>query len=500
MRKDKIIIKWPFKKEERVKLSWISDPYKYNNKWMIDTYFDGECGKRKITLDWAVIHLLVKDKYYIDGDLNSSEDGSDTYIEEIKLRKDNVNYSEKDWGIWHDGNKIKTKAKSFTFFKKNSLYVIPIYEIIRAVLAPNRFLLNRIVGVDSLENYFTYEINDDELNIYFTGLYNKRFLKDSEINQISWLITNDEILSMFSQVGWNLLKEGQIKFDFLFKYLDLRVKVQKCKNHMKVVEILGVNKKRINIDKVNIYHPSLEEVISSDQIKKRKYIGKGIEGKAEIDNSAGGATNSFDEVNNQIIQKYIKLPKIQKVKSGRKSQRKGEDVNTKKCLINNDSLRTVADEGGQALLKGLEFSSLDKISIKGELENFIEMLKQLKKEPNVDNVEIIVGELPGYRAFSTLSDGETRRKYAIGKIAMIDGTERSIIDIEREGRALSILVLKVQDKIYWKWIYSKLLYGVVNESGVWSNKVIDQICKMGIIVERKKHIKVLKSFSDYLGV
>jgi hypothetical protein len=44
-------------------------------------------------------------------------------------------------------------------------------------------------------------------------------------------------------------------------------------------------------------------------------------------------------------------------------------------LINNDSLRTVADEGGQALLKGLEFSSLDKISIKGELENFIEMLK-----------------------------------------------------------------------------------------------------------------------------
>lgn len=77
------------------------------------------------------------------------------------------------------------------------------------------------------------------------------------------------------------------------------------------------------------------------------------------------------------------------MKSGRKSQRKGEDVNTKKCLINNDSLRTVADEGGQALLKGLEFSSLDKTSIKGELENFIEMLKQLEKEPNVDNVEII---------------------------------------------------------------------------------------------------------------
>ncbi|MFX0549533.1 Tn7-like element transposition protein TnsE [Hathewaya histolytica] len=488
MRKDKITIKWPFKKGERVKLSWISEPYKYNNKWMVDTYFDGECGKRKITLDWAVIHLLVKDKYYIDDDLNSSEDGSDTYIEEIKLRKDNIKYSEWDWQIWCGGNKIKTKAKSFTFFKKNSLYVVPIYEIIRAVLAPNRFLLNRIVGVDSLENYFTYEINHDELNIYFTGLYNKRLLRDSEINQISWLITNDEILSMFSQVGWNLLKQGQIKFDFLFKYLDLRVKLQKCKNHMKVVEILGVNNKRINIDKVNIYHPSLEESISSDQVKKRKYIGKGIEGKAEIDNSAGGATNSFDEVKNQITQEYIRLPKIQKVKSERKSQRKKEDVNTKKYLIDNGSLRTVADEGGQSLLKGLEFSSLDKVSIKGELETFIEMLKQLEKEQEVAHVEIIVGELPGYRAFSTLSDGETRRKYAIGKITMVDGTERSLIDIEREGRALSILVLNAQGNVNWKWIYSKLIYGVVNESGVWSNEFINFIHNFGVVTYRIRHV------------
>lgn len=119
------------------------------------------------------------------------------------------------------------------------------------------------------------------------------------------------------------------------------------------------------------------------------------------------------------------------------------------------------------------------------------MLKQLKKEPNVDNVEIIVGELPGYRAFSTLSDGETRRKYAIGKITMIDGSERSIIDIEREGRSLSILVLKVQDKVNWKWIYSKLIYGVVNESRVWSNKDIEDIINIGIIIERKRHGKVI---------
>jgi len=117
------------------------------------------------------------------------------------------------------------------------------------------------------------------------------------------------------------------------------------------------------------------------------------------------------------------------------------------------------------------------------------MLKRLEKEQEVDNVEIIVGELPGYKAFSTLSDGETRRKYAIGRITMVDGAERSIIDIEREGRALSMLILKAQGKVNWKWLYSKLLYGVVNESGVWSNNDIDEINNIGIVIERRRHGK-----------
>lgn len=83
---------------------------------------------------------------------------------------------------------------------------------------------------------------------------------------------------------------------------------------------------------------------------------------------------------------------------------------------------------------------------------------------------------------------------------MIDGSERSIIDIEREGRALSILVLDAQNNVNWKWVYSKLLYGVVNESGVWSKKVIDGVRDSGIILERRKHVKVLKSLIRELFV
>lgn len=64
---------WPFKKGEKVQLIWIGDPFKENNKWVIDTYFyDGKITK-KVIQDWANIHFLSIDKYYVDGDLNSGE-------------------------------------------------------------------------------------------------------------------------------------------------------------------------------------------------------------------------------------------------------------------------------------------------------------------------------------------------------------------------------------------------------------------------------------------
>ncbi|MEG0308347.1 MAG: hypothetical protein RR636_10410 [Clostridium sp.] len=48
MKKEVVKIKdWPFNKGEKVKLTWISEPYKYNNKWVIDTYFHGESGRKK---------------------------------------------------------------------------------------------------------------------------------------------------------------------------------------------------------------------------------------------------------------------------------------------------------------------------------------------------------------------------------------------------------------------------------------------------------------------
>ncbi|GAA0752042.1 Tn7-like element transposition protein TnsE [Clostridium sartagoforme] len=173
-------------------------------------------------------------------------------------------------------------------------------------------------------------------------------------------------------------------------------------------------------------------------------------------------------------------------------RRDKEDENTKKYVSEDRGLRTTADSGGEELLKGLEFSSISGIKEKGELEEFVEVLKLLEKKHDIRSVDIIIGELPEGRIgkrFSRLKDGITKRRYAIGKLTMLSGREYSLIEVEREDKALSMLLLKSNSEVKWEWVYSKLLLQLVEESGKWSNKVIEKLETEGVDVYRNKHIK-----------
>lgn len=501
MGRDKVNIKpWPFQKKERAKLIWIDEPIKEKSKWMIKAYFDGEKTTEEITLDWVYLPLLVKDKTYIDGDLNNAQYDNRVVIKNIQIDKSKVKYDERSWVVWGKSRNCSVKSKCFNFYLNGKLHVVPICEIIRGILAPNRFLLNRIVEMDTLENYFTYDIEDGKLNIHFNSLYSSELLAANKINHLAWILTNDEIITMFSKIGYELRKNGSIKFDFLFRNLNIKAKVIEHEKYVQVVEIVGVLKKRINAAEINIYHPSLEETMESDEVKKRKYVGKDFNGSVQADTTAAGTTNKFDEINTSMEHQYIRLPKINKLKTGQKVKRAKEGSNTKIFIKDSGNLRSVADEGGQGIIKGLEFSSIDKVEVKGELESFINMMKSFREKPEVVNVEVFIGELPGYRTFAKLSDGITRRKYGIGKVTMIDGEEKSFIDVERENRSLSMLVLTAKGKVNWKWIYNRLLYGVINESGVWSNDIIDKVIRMGIKVNRKRHKKYFVEKGKVLNI
>lgn len=493
MSREAVIIKnWPFGKGEKVKLTWIGEPFKQNNKWMVYAYFKGASATRRIILDWASIHFLSVEKYYMDGNLNNGEAIQNAEVIDINLNGIKVEYKEKDWEIWGTGFKEKTKSKTFNFLKNGVLYTIPIIEVIRAVLAPNKFMLNRILEMDTFESYFTYEMEDGKLEIHFTSEYEPKLLKSEKINHLAWILTNISVLRMFNSVGQGVWEIDELKFDFLLDRFNIRARVEKKDKFIRILEIICLNKKRINAEEINVFHPSLEESISSNDTKKRKYVSNNGNGDRELDSDTDGSTKESDEINTFMINhEYERIPKINKKKTGRKITRSTEDRNTKTYVLDNDKLRTTADSGGEEIIRGLEFINVTPIEVKGELKEFIKILMLLEKRNDIKSINIIAGDLPegavGKR-FSKLCDGITKRRYIIGQIVMSSGKEFSLIEIEREDKALSMLLLEMNRKIEYKSIYSLLLLGLVNKSGNWSNNKIEKIEANGTKVYRIKHI------------
>lgn len=488
MSKEAVIIKnWPFGKWEKVKLTWIGEPFKQNNKCMVYAYFKGASATR-IILDWASIHFLSVEKYYTDGNLNNGEAIQNAEVIDINLDGIKAEYKEKDWEIWGTGFKEKTKSKTFNFLKNGVLYTIPIVEVIRAVLAPNKFMLNRILEMDTFESYFTYEMKDGKLDIHFTPEYEPKLLKSEKINHLAWILTNISVLRMFNSVGQGVWEMDKLKFDFLLDRFNIRARVEKKDKFIRILEIISLNKKGINAEEINVFHPSLEESISSNDTKKRKYVSNNGKGDRELDSDTDGSTKESDKINTFMINhEYERIPKINKKKTGRKIIRSREDKNTKTYVLDNENFRTTADTGGENILRGIEFTNLVEIKEKGELWGFIEMLKLIEQIETVKSVDIIIDNLPDWKKFSKLNDGVTRRKYAIGKITMVDDRVNCLIEVEREDKALSMLILKSNNLVNWIKVFNMIITGLVNESGKWSKKIIAIVQKQNIIIIRKKH-------------
>lgn len=483
---------WPFEKGKKAKLIWIGELFKWNNKWVLDTYFnDGESTKR-IIQDWANLYFLSIDKYYIDGDLNSGEiiayEGVMQTIE-INLSGITPKYNETEWYILK--SKYRSKSKTFSFWKHNVLYTIPIIEIVRAVLAPNTFMLNAILYNDAWEDYFTYELEDRKLKIDFTNQYKRSYLKNEYYNHLAWMISNEEILKMCNNIGFNMFSKRKLSFDFNMPNLCITARVEKNKHGFTVMEILKVNQKEINIYELKVYHPSFEERKKSNEAKLRTYTY--LNNKSDdrtIDSGIDGAKNYDERINNElIIQEYINIPIVKKEKEGSQNLRTKEDNNTQKYVLDDDNSRTLSSEGGMKKASGIEASSVDETIIPTELSRFIYDLKELEELDWIAKIDIRIVMLPLGRKFSYLNNGVDRRKCLIVEILKINGDICGILEVQREDKLLSTIILKGKLKNTLSFAYEELLNGLVYESGKWSNEIIEKLMRGNVMIKRKRHSK-----------
>ncbi|MDK2804150.1 MAG: hypothetical protein PWR23_1154 [Peptostreptococcaceae bacterium] len=473
-------------------------PYKLDNKWVLDVYFKCDRLIEKITVDWATIHFLAFGRYYSNGNFNSSQIHKNAIIKDINLNKIKFIINKDCLDVTYE--EIKTDI--FVGYKNGIEYRIPALEIIRAVIATNRFLLNRIVELDSLAKYFIYKY-DEKNNLYidFFDEYERKLLSSDFVRHLAWIITNENILKMFNQLGQNLWLEGNIKYDFLFKEFDIKARVHEDRKVVRILEITEFKNKKINAEKIYIRSKYINELYRSKEPKLRKYKNLNeIEDKI-LDSKIDGAYKNESDFINTLDTKHIYSGdvKINRMKRNKKILRTKEDENTKTHEVENDNLRTTADTGGLDKAKALEYESIEEVNVNGELEEFIEIMRLLKNNQNIEDVKITINDLPeGKRGkkFSKLQDSKTNRQYVVGKVIMKNRKEYSLLEVEREEKSLSMLLLHSVETIDWTSICFKLTLGLVNKNGTWDSSSLKKLEMKGVYSKRIRHKSEKSSIYD----
>ncbi|MDJ1110408.1 hypothetical protein QNJ28_10110, partial [Macrococcus caseolyticus] len=124
-----------------------------------------------------------------------------------------VKYFESEWKILN--TEEKTKSTGFRFKYRNQIYILPLIESIRSILAPNRFLIYRLLEMNnSFLNYFIESQRDNHLHIDFNSTYEKNYTKKDFLFQLLWVITNPDIRDLYMNIGYTVVGTGKLKFEW----------------------------------------------------------------------------------------------------------------------------------------------------------------------------------------------------------------------------------------------------------------------------------------------
>lgn len=473
---------WPFKKGEQAQLIWISSPFWHEKKIMIHVYFRANGETEKILADWGTLPALAIQHYYVDGDIRKSIPPQSIDEIETTINPNNVSVYERDWKV--QGTNDQDVSRSFIVKQGNRSYIFPLIEVVRSILAPNRFLLYRLFEANSFPQYFIENYGLNKIHLDFSSLYNIKYTKTTFLYQLVWLLTNRDLRNVFENVAHTFNQDGILKFDWSFTQpITIRAIVKPNASGGTVLRVISVKNKHILYNEITYEHPDIAQSTKANEPKKYTLqANKNLIGQQDemiLDEEVEGATDYFNviEMDNQIHE-YITMPKITKIPRRANKKRDFEDDNTKKLFINSDSNRSTADVGGDQVTRGLEQQSLIDVQIDGELGEFIKVMRVLQDFPEVQSINIIQGSLKEFsdtKRFVYLSNGVTERKYVIALVKLFNNQKISIIEIEREMKGVSTLIYLIDNLKEEKYYYQLILKKLINNFGTWDKESLSFI-------------------------
>lgn len=488
---------WPFKKGVRAQLIWISSPFRYEKKVMLHAYFRAKGKTEKLLIDWGTLPALAIQHYYTDDDIKKSSPPLGTEEIDMIIHPSMVSTYNRDWKVY--GTEDWDVSRSFIVKKGNQSYTLPLVEVVRSILAPNRFLLYRLFESNSFPQYFIENYGVNKIHLDFSSQYHRKYTQSNFLYQLVWLLTNDDLRNIFENVAYIFNHTNEMNFSWSFKQpISIKAIIKTNTNGGIVLRVISVKNKQIPYSEISFSHPEVVQSVRSGEAKKYTLQNKksivGQQDEVLLDEEIEGTTDNFDviEMDNQKHE-YKMMPKIIKVYNSSNKKRDFEDENTLKRYMNDDGKRSTADVGGNQITRGIEQQSLMDLQIDGELGEFIKVMKIMQDFAEVRSINIVQGRLKQFsktKRFVYLSDGVTERKYVIAEVYLRDGRQFNVVEVERDNRSLSILILSSSISQEWNSIFKQILASLINDGGTWTGKSLKRITITGVTIVKAKHSKL----------
>ncbi|WP_418626522.1 Tn7-like element transposition protein TnsE [Anaerosinus sp.] len=468
---------WPFKKGERVKLIKISKPYSYNGLWYLKAIYLSIATHQAKFVEhfFGDLHLLVLEAEYIDG-IRQNMPKWETV--DIKIFNNLLSDKKIEARLVTNGKYNEFDYYTFGASGKNGYYIIPLFEMLRAILAPDVFWLNQIPTLDSIDTRIICSQFGATLNLNFSTDVPVRYVSmDAKIKHIAWIFTNMEIHNMFQKLYHNIQAGKGVLFDFLFNELVIKANIEKWNGRNYVREIIECKEKRLNCNEIIVQHPNLVEYTknqnndSNEELKRKRRIPIGKNGLNKTLVSNMTAAQGFIDVESEdsIYSEYSSFAKIKRIRTSRLSKCNLSEQNGK---VPGTNKRTTADFGGVDTVPQMEFQHSISEKLKGDFADIYAILSLMEDRKEVASIKYHVGRLEDhfkFRAICTLADKITPRKYLVGMILLKNGKQASVIEIQKDGISLTTLMLISSNDQKWKLICHKILKGLIEKSGSWTD-------------------------------
>ena len=173
MSKQQVKIIWPFAKREKAQLIWIGEPFIYDHKMMIKTYFRSQGRTEGILMDRGTLPCLAIQHFYTDGIITASEPPKGIQEIDLTIYPKKAKYHERPWSI--QGSDDLATSRSFVFSFNGKKVILPVIEVVRSILAPNGFLLYRLFESNSFPQFFTETYGPNKFHLNFSSQYELKY-------------------------------------------------------------------------------------------------------------------------------------------------------------------------------------------------------------------------------------------------------------------------------------------------------------------------------------